>query len=213
MKRLIALFGALALTMAMAAPAAADQKVLIPPPYSDKGSFKVMVSDTNPEWTEWNDWACTDPIWYYAEWDSKLWFWYPNSVDTSNPDEYMPMGEAWPWKRGMGKNKGLDVFASNEDLSGKVLRSTLRLTDRLYDHKVNGNVETWKVKTSGKDWNLTAPGVGPVFKSVGNWRGTATFILPDGPFSFSDFVAHGPEDFYDTDALCEYFGADPAIYW
>ena len=208
MKRLAALCGALVLTLALAAPAAADQKVWIPE-VSGKDAWVAEVSTSNADWWYWEGWACSKPIWYAGDFKHDLWLWYPNDVAAA---DMKPVGEAWPWTKGMARTKGTDTYASNRNFSGRVLRNKLRLTERMYDHRVNGNIETWKVQLAGKDFNLTAPGAGPIFKSVGNWRYTVTYTLPDGPMDFSDFVKHGPEEFYDLDALCDYFDAGPVLY-
>ena len=141
MKRLAALCGALVLTLALAAPAAAAQKVWIPE-FSGEWEWVEEVSLSNG----W-DFECTEPIWYKGDFKGDLWLWYPNSVDEA---DMMPEDEPWPWTRGMAKNKGVDTFASNEDISGKVLRSTLRLTTRMYDHEINGNNETWRETLTGE---------------------------------------------------------------
>jgi hypothetical protein len=202
MKRLVALCGALVLTLAMAAPAAADQKVWVEEfAFEDVWVEEVSLSNG------W-DFECTKPIWYKGKFRNDLWLWYPNSVDEA---DMMPADAPWPWTRGMVKNKGVDTFASNEDFSGKVLRSTLRLTTKLYDHVIDENPESWKEKLTGKDWNLSAPGYGWIFKFVPNVRYTVDII--DGEWYFSDFVPKGTMvEVYDNEALCDFFNAGPAVY-
>ena len=202
MKKLAVLCGALVLTLALAAPAVADQKVWIPE-FSGEETWVEEVSLSNG----W-DFECSKPIWYMGDFKGNLWLWYPNSVDEA---DMMPEDEPWPWTRGMSKNKGVDTFASNEDFSGKVLRSTLRLTTQMYDHEINGNTETWKEKYTGKDWNLSAPGYGWIFRLLPNWRYTVT--ISDGEWEISDFVGYGTMvEVYDNDALCDFFDAGPAVY-
>jgi hypothetical protein len=200
-KQSVALFGALVLTLAMAVPAAADQKVLAKD-LSYEESWVEEVSLSNG----W-DFECTKPIWYKGDFKGDFWFWYPNKVDEA---DMMPVDEPWPWTRGMIKEKGVDTFASNRDFSGRVLRSTLRLTTKLYDHEIKGNDEAWKEKLTGKDWNLSAPGYGWIFKHVPNVRYTVT--ITDGEWDFSDFVGYGTMvEVYDNEALCDFFGAGPVV--
>jgi hypothetical protein len=202
MKRLVALCGALVLALAMATPAAADQKVWVEE-FAFEDAWVEEVSLSNG----W-DFECAKPIWYKGKFRNDLWLWYPNNVDEA---DMMPADGPWPWTRGMVKNKGVDTFASNEGFSGKVLRSTLRLTTKLYDHEIDGSAESWKEKLTGKDWNLSAPGYGWIFKLVPNVRYTVDII--DGEWYFSDFVPKGTTvEVYDNDALCDFFGAGPAVY-
>lgn len=202
MKRFVAMCAALVMTLAMAAPASADQKVWVEEFAFDESWVQEVSLDNG-----W-DFECSKPVWYMGKFTNDLWLWYPNGVDET---DMMPGDAPWPWTRGMAKNKGVDTFAGNEDFSGKVLRSTLRLTTRMYDHQIDGSNESWKEKYTGKDWNLSAPGYGWIFKLVPNWRYTVT--ITDGEWGFSDFVGYGTMvEVYDHEALCDFFGAGPAVY-
>ena len=207
MKRLIALSGALVLALAMAAPAAANQKVFIEE-FSGADAFEVEVSFSNPEW--FGPFECAKPIYYGGTWKGNLWLWYPKSVDTTNPDEYMPVGRAWPWIKGKADNSGTDYFSTRPNKSGKVISGKYKGTTRLYDHVI-GNPESWKFQDTGKFWGVNAPGKGTVFHESGNFRGMNTIVFENGEIvdEIFDFIRFRGNSIFDEAAVCDALGAGP----
>ena len=190
MKKLVALMGALLLTLVLAAPAAANQKVFIEEesgPFTFPPDGPVTVNKDNEIWrSPWYfgaNWACTKDIYYQVSGDSSLWLWYANSVDTTNKDEYMPADAAWPWIKGMAKNGGLDAFYANQDMTGQMVAAKFTNTVHLSDHYLGGtgpdDPETWQEQVSGKFWGINLPGEGIVFHESGTWRYVMSVVLPD----------------------------------
>ncbi|MEX1343600.1 MAG: hypothetical protein AB1Z63_02895, partial [Candidatus Limnocylindrales bacterium] len=99
MKKPLALCGALALMLAVAAPAAANEKVYIPE-HSGEWSFEEPVSYAGG----W-DFQCTGPVFYGGYGSYDLWLWYENGLTEA---QMKPEGRAWPWIKGQGVAKGLD---------------------------------------------------------------------------------------------------------
>lgn len=94
MKRMAALCGALLMTLAVAASAAASEKVYVEQssgPYTFEGPV------------EWIGFECTGPLFFGFNGRADLWLWYPNDVDE---DEMMPEDRAWPWVKGLIKDRG-----------------------------------------------------------------------------------------------------------
>ena len=209
-KRLVALCGALALALAMAAPAAANQKVWIEE-FSGSDEFEVEVNFDNPFW--WEDWECSKPIYYGGTWTGNLWLWYPNDVDTTDPAEYKPSDRAWPWIKGRADNYGLDYFSTKPSMSGKVISGKYKGTTRLYDHVI-GNPESWKFQDAGKFWGVNAPGAGTVFHESGNFRGMNTIVFENGEVvdEIFDFIRFRGNSIFDVEEVCEVLGAGPANF-
>jgi hypothetical protein len=222
MRKLTALCGALVLTLAMAAPAAANQKVWVE---QESGSFVFppvggpavgeAVNLDNPFWTDpmyfGNDWACSEKdIFYQIKGKSDLWLWYPNNVAE---EDMMPDGEAWPWIKGKVKNSGTDYFAANADMTKKVISGKYNGQGRIYDHVV-GNPESWKEQFSGKGWGLNIPGYGTVIHESGMGRGMVEVTFDAGEvvdFKFTYLGFRGNQTF-DYDELCAYYDAGPAEF-
>lgn len=210
MKRLIALCGALVMALAMAAPAAANQKVFIDE-FSGSDEFVVEVSFANPEW--FADWECSKTIYYGGTWKGNLWLWYPNSVDTTNPDEYMPDDRAWPWIKGKADGGGLDYYSTTPNMSGKVISGKYKSTTRLYDHVI-GNPESWKLQDAGKFWGVNAPGKGTVFHDSGNFRGMNTIVFENGEVvdEIFEFISSHGSSIFDEAEVCDSLGAGPVSF-
>jgi hypothetical protein len=235
MKRLIALCGALVLALAMAAPAAANEKVKIDMFSGGPFWFFTPVDVTTctgpPFWEGWcANWECVgrddenERIHYSNSWTGALWLWYPKSVDTTDPAEYMPDGEAWPWIKGKSKGSGIDAFSSAPEMGGKVISGKYKINSRMYDHVI-ANPETWTTQDTGRFWGINVPGKGNLLHESGNFRYTTkiTFVPGEDPIEEGDFLRfRGNSTLYDHDAdelktetfeeLCDYFDMDLVVY-
>jgi hypothetical protein len=224
MKRLVALCAALALTLVFAAPAAANSKVVInswdDPGFEEPinlGNPFIMscgpYDDSIPGWV-CEGWVCGDDTIYYGGTSKgSATLWYPKGVDTTDPLEYMPPGEAWPWKQGQIKSSGLDYFSKGPGKTGKVVSGKYGWTINMRDHHLGGpnyltDPETWAEQLTGKTWGITAPGVGNLFFEAGNYRYKITLQYPG-----LDFLAESEElrpwkgnSSLDAEGLCAYFG-------
>ena len=206
MKKLLALCGAVALMLAMTAPAAANEKVYIPE-HSDSWTFEVPVS-----FGEGWDFQCTGPVYYGGRGSYDLWLWYKNGLTEA---QKKPEGRAWPWIKGRGVAKGLDYFSSKPGMRGKVISGKFKTIDHQYRHYLGSpyptdDLEWWKVTTTGKNWGINAPGYGPIFHESGNQKATMTVVKQvPGPFDWVEWVAdrefRGNQTF-NVDRLCAYFG-------
>jgi hypothetical protein len=226
MKRLVALCAALVLTLVFAAPAAANSKVVVDE-WDDEDFYEWMIDSTNPFITDcgpfdptigpfggWvcEGWVCGDDTIYAGnKAKGSLTLWYPKSVD---PAEYMPEGEAWPWKKGQIRDSGVDYFSTGEAKTGKVVSGKYGVTIKMRDHHLGGDPdyltdpETWMEQLTGKTWGITAPGVGNLFFEAGNHRYKITLQYPG-----LDFLAESEElrpwkgnSNLDGEGLCAYFG-------
>lgn len=218
MKRLTALCTAVALTLALAAPVAAAQKVkvfedpfVVPP---DGGVAIDLGNDlwTNPEYFG-ESWACRDKVIYYQiKGKESLTLWYPNSVAE---EDMMPYGRAWPWTKGLYTNSGTDYFAANEAMTKKVVSGKYTWRSHIYDHVI-ANPEKWKEQVTGLYWGINVPGYGTVLHDSGRGRSmiVQTFDPTSGDiidFQWMDLGFRGNST-YDYDALCDYFDAGPAVF-
>ena len=225
MRRVLGLTIALAATMALAAPAAANSKVVVDE-WDDPG-FEFPVNLADP-WITTCDfdpsgpafvceaWACgKETIYYGGANKGSVTLWYPKSVDTTNPAEYMPDGEAWPWKRGRVENSGLDYFSTGSGKTGKVVSGKFRANTQLTNHHLGGDPnyiddpETWTEQVTGNLWGIKAQGAGNVFFEAGNYRQKAIVENPGDPDGFPFFEEVRPfkgNSNFDGEAVCEYFG-------
>jgi hypothetical protein len=219
MKRLAALGGALLLTLVLAAPAAALQKVpIFEVSYAAPEDSGVAVDLDNPFWTEPgaylnNDWACRDKVIYYQViGKATLTLWYPQDVAE---EDMMPDGEAWPWTKGRFTNEGTDYFAADEAMTKKVISGKFKVQSHMYDHVVD-NPEKWKERVTGKFWGINIPGYGTVLHESGNLQVAIeqTFDPETGDitdFMLLDLGFRGNSTF-DYDELCDYYDAGPAVF-
>jgi hypothetical protein len=163
------------------------------------------------------DFQCSETIYYGGYGEGNLWFWYPDDVDLSDPDEYMPEGVAWPWIKGISESQGVDYFSSARDMEGKVAAGKYRVTTHLYDHHAGtrgdrNDLEWWHETFVGKNWGIQLPGSGTVFHESGNQKGVTTVVeqVP-GPFDITEYVPlrdmRGNQTF-DAEELCAFFGYD-----
>ena len=211
MRKLSALGGALLLTLVLAAPAAANQKMWMAD-FSGPYAFEGPVSIADGWFFE-----CSHAIYYGGYGDGNLWFWYPNGVDLNDPAEYMPEGVAWPWIKGRSESQGVDYFSSAPDMKGTVASGKYRVTTHLYDHHPGtpgdpDDREWWHETFVGKNWGIQLPGSGTVFHESGNQKGMTTVVeqVP-GPFDITEYVplrvVRGNQTF-DAEELCAFFGYD-----
>jgi hypothetical protein len=203
--RLIAGVGALLLTLVVAAPVAANQKVHVDVFSGSYGPFEVEVRIADGWWFQ-----CSRPI-YYGGWgQDDLWLWYPNGVT-----EFQPEGVAWPWTTGQYVHQGVDYFSSRADMSGKVVSGKFKFENHQNHHHLGtpndpNDPEWWIQTTAGRSWGIEVPGYGPVFHEAFNVREklTVTGQVP-GPFDPIDVqeirAFHGVSRF-DAEALCASFG-------
>ena len=201
-----ALVSALLLTLVMAVPAAANEKVHIPMFSEEWGPFEEMIPD------------CDGPVYYggYGKFD--LWLTYKNGLTEA---EQMPDGVAWPWIKGRGVSQGFDYFSSGEGMSGKVISGKWKVIDHQNRHHLGtpgdpNDRESWRVTTTGKGWGIQAPGYGTVFHVAGKDRGTVTVTQVPGPFDELSYEPDDPDrwhqgkETFDVESLCAYFGFEVA---
>ena len=221
MKRIAALMGALLMTLVLAAPAAANQKTYMPE-LSGAWQFEQVIDtstceyDSDQGWVGWCEpWQCTGPVYHGGYGSNDFWLWYPNSVDTSDPDEYMPGGAAWPWIRGEQVLQGLAYFSSAPGMGGTVISGEWKLTDNITKHHLGtrddpSDPESWQVETSGRLYSIQAPGYGTVAHQSGSRKGTV-YVYEQVPGSPEQvWVSDGREwrgnYTFDAEALCAFFG-------
>lgn len=220
MRKLAALCGALILTSALAAPAAANEKVLVefmsesyvfPDP-----DFGVEVDLDNEVWTnqEWGfgqDWACEEVIYHQTSGANALTLWFPNGLTDA---EKYPDGRAWPWIKGTNVIAGVDAFAEHEDMSGKVLSGKFKITVHLYDHVV-GNPESWYEQVTGKGWGINVPGSGTTYHESGNFRGYYEQTFADdgtiASWAYTDLRWRGNAT-KEVQEICDFFDAGEAEF-
>ncbi len=194
MKKLAALCGAVLLTLVLAAPAAANQKVYIDE-LSGPWDWESPVTDFG--------WACSEPVYIGAYGTSDLWLWYGNDVDVTKKAEYMPDGRAWPWIDALTKDRGVAYASTGQGMTGTVVSAKYGSTTRGYDHHLGDpypfdvpyppgvDLETWRFSVEGLTFNLRGPG-GVIYHEAGHGTGTATVIeqnhQPEG-----DEVAYEPD--------------------
>jgi len=221
-KRMAALCGALLMTLVLAAPAAANEKVHVDM-FSASGAFETPIvvgtcnEATGEGWCE--PWQCEETIYYGGTYDDDLWLWYKNGVAEA---DRMPEFGAWPWIRGQSTHQGIDYFSSRPDMGGKVLSGKYKYTvhmDKHYlgdptvlvddDPAIWADPETWVETASGKYWGVTAPGVGPVafMTSSESYRVTVVDQSPGEEEIGSDSIREwrGKMSFKEA-AICDYFG-------
>jgi hypothetical protein len=219
MKRMAALLGALLLTLVLAAPAAANEKVLIEPmsgPFAwpELGVGEEVDLD-NPYWIGEDyfaqDWACEEVIYFNSSGENALTLWFPKGLTDA---EKFPVGEAWPWITGMNSIAGVDAFAENDDMTGKVLSGTFRTTVHLYDHVV-GNPESWYEQVTGKGWGINIPDEGTTYHESGNFRGMYEQTFgPNGEivdWTYTDLRWQGNAT-KEVQEICDYFDAGEAEF-
>jgi hypothetical protein len=208
MRRLAALGGAFLLTLVLAAPAAANQRVLMAP-FTGPYDFETPVSIADG----W-DFECSGQIYYGGYGTNSLWLWYANDVDEA---DMMPEGRAWPWIKGQYDAQGVDYFSSLPDMGGLVASGKYKTTTHQYDHHLGtagdpNDLETWTQTMTGKNWGIQLPGYGTVFHESGNLKSRATVIgqVP-GPYDPIETVDLRPwrgNQTFDIRELCDFFGYD-----
>jgi hypothetical protein len=209
MKRMAALCGALLLTLVLASPATAHQKVWMPE-FSGSYQWEAQVSIADG----W-DWQCSGIIYEGGYGRTDFWLWYPNGVDTTDPAAYMPEGRAWPWIKGQTKGTGVDYFSSKPGMEGKVAAGKWTWTDQVSEHHPGTpgsktDLESWKETMAGKMWGIQLPGYGTVFHQSGGGASIVTVIeqVP-GPYDTTASQElrpfHGNSTF-DVRQLCAFFG-------
>ena len=196
MKKLSILAGALLLTLSLAAPVAALEKVVVPE-FSGSDEFEVLVG--GPDWD--GPFACDGPIYYGGSAVFELTLWYKN-----NETDRFPEGRAWPWIKGRNTVHGIDYFSAGPGMSGKVVSGKFKTTTNMSDHTLDP--ETWQESNSGKNWGIQIPGAGTVFHEAGNARFVATVTFPEGedPIVDFEFVRFRGVSTFDVEELCAHFG-------
>jgi hypothetical protein len=201
MKKIAALIGALLLTLVLAAPVAADQKMSI---------FKDVPFDFGPDEVFIADWdfECSGPIYYGSYGTESLDLWYAKGETR----DLMPADGAWPWTKGQYRREGVDYFT---DKAGLVASGKFTFASHLYDHYLGGipdytvDPETWTEKLAGKTWGIQIPGHGTVFHSSGNFLLTVT-VTDQTPGA--EVIVYEPlrewrgNETFDVEELCGFFG-------
>jgi hypothetical protein len=214
MRKMAALMGALLMTLVLAAPAAANEKVLIDW-WSGPYDYSTAVDLDNGFWTnqEWGlgqDWACEEVIYHRTYGENALTLWFANGL---TDEEKYPDGEAWPWIKGTNVVAGVDAFAENEDMTGKVLSGKFKITVHLYDHVV-GNPESWYEQVTGKGWGINIPGAGTTYHESGNFRGYYEQTFADGQiasWTYTDLRWKG-NAVKEVQEICDFFDAGEAEF-
>jgi len=195
MKRLMALCGALVLTLAMAAPAAANKTAF---EFKDLPfDFEERVS-TDIGWEF--DCGKGNPVYYGSYGTESLKWWYAKGMT--------PLED--PWLKGQYRIDGVDYFSSGEDMTGTVVSGRFGFTSHLYDPDFSGDLPKWTETVTGKFWGINVPGYGPVFKEAGNIRQTAEVKYdPTADEFYIDYAQI--RDFkgaskFDVEALCSILG-------
>jgi hypothetical protein len=207
-----ALIGALLLTLVLASPAAASQKVEPEiPGLTGPFDFWEAVDIDDPA-TDW-PFECVDGTIYYGSYGSaKLTLWYPNDVEAA---DMFPDPGAWPWVKGLYQRQGVDYFSAGPDGQGLVVSGKFHLNNHLSDHHVGsdapGDYESWTETMTGKNWGIQLPGYGSLFHESGNYQYRLTVVdqVSDPEVILFDEVYpwRGNQTF-DTEALCALFGFD-----
>ena len=153
MQRMAALVGALLMTLVVAAPAAANQRVLMAP-FTGPYDFETPVSIADG----W-DFECSGQIYYGGYGTNSLWLWYANGVDEA---DMMPEGRAWPWIKGQYDAQGVDYFSSLPDMGGLVASGKYKTTTHQYDHHLGtpgdpADLETWTPDHDRQELGHPAP--------------------------------------------------------
>jgi hypothetical protein len=216
MRRLVALGGALLLTLALAAPAAANQRVYIDE-LSGPYEWESAITDFG--------WACSEPVYIGGYGTSDLWLWYGNDVDVTKKAEYMPDGRAWPWIDALTKDRGVVYASTGADMTGTVISTKTASTTRGYDHHLGDpypfdvrnpdgiDLETWRYSVEGLTFSLRGPG-GVIYHEAGHGTGTATVIeqnhQPEGDEVAYESDPNGPHGTsrWNDPKLCEALGLE-----
>lgn len=214
MRPLAALGATVLMTLLLAGPAAANQKILIEDmsgPYS--WEVRVTIADFG--------WQCSGPLYFGGQGTSTLWLWYASDVA---PADLHPDGRAWHWIKGLTVDRGVFYASTGAGRTGKVLSGKVASTTHVSDHHLGGvypfdvpypagvDLETWKETLTGRTLSLYIPGQGVVFHESGSITGTSTVIeqnrQPEG-----DEVIFEPDgrewrgrQLYDLEGLCAHFG-------
>jgi hypothetical protein len=193
MKRLLALCGALVLTLAMAAPAAADQRVrMFDDPFAE---YDIPVSIA----AGW-DFECTGNVWYSIEGRETLVLWFANGADPATD----------PWIRGQYRNRGTDYFSDARNLGGTVVSGKYVWKSHLFD-LVPGDPATWREIVTGVYWGIQHPGAGTVFHESGNWKQTVEAFSDDPEWVYTQTRDPRGNATFDVDDLCGAFGYDAVL--
>ena len=195
MKRLIALCAAVALTLALAAPVAANKTVF---EFKDLPfGFEEQV-DMDIGWEF--DCGKGNPLYYGSYGTESLKWWYAKGAT--------PFED--PWLKGQYRREGVDYFSTGPGKTGRVVSGAFGFTSHLYDPDFSGGLPKWTETVSGKFWGINVPGYGPVFKEAGNIRQTAEVKYdPDLDEYYVDYAwlrdMKGASKF-DVEALCSILG-------
>lgn len=218
MRKFAALVGALVLTLVLAVPATAAQKVFVPE-RSDSWEFEEQVVAGPGEW-DWQ-WECSEPVYFGMKGSAKVWLWYRDGV---KKQDMQPDGQAWPWIRGEVKVRTTYYFSTRENEGGKVIRGWSSTTTRMYRHHlgdaypmgvyrpVGVDLETWKETTTGVFDSLRHRKVGWIWHSVGIEKGTQSVVQqnrePDPDWVEFEQDSFRGSDTYDDHKICKALGLD-----
>ena len=207
MKRITALCGALLLTLVLAAPAAANQKVTHVPGFSGSFDFEfpVLIADG------WDFQCNPGPIYYGSYGSEDLTLWYAKGE--TRP--LFPEDGAWPWIKGLYDRQGVDYFSSQPGMAGLVASGKFNFKSHSYDHYLGssapGDYETWTEKLTGKTWGIQLPGLGTVFHESGNFMQTVT-VTDQSPANeiivYETLREWRGNQTFDVEELCGFFGLD-----
>ena len=194
MKRMAALGGALLLTLALAAPAAANYTVF---QFKDQpfGPDEELVSIAS-----WGfDCGVGNPVHYGSYGTETLKWWAANDA--------IPFVD--PWIKGQYRRDGVDYFSTGPDMTGTVVSGRFGFTSHLYDPDFSGDLPKWTETVTGTFWGIKLPGYGPIFKEAGNIRQSAEVKYDPAVGEYIDYVwlrdMRGVSKF-DVEALCSALG-------
>ena len=187
MKSMLALIGATLLTLMLAAPAAATQRVQIVEDNPIDFEVEVDLSTYGEDDGWWMPFECSEPIYYGGHYTENLTMWYPDGVAEA---DMTPAYGAWPFIRGQYRLDGIDYFSSEPGMKGQVAIGKFSWTSHLFDHYLGtlgstSDLETCKETMTGKTWGIELPGAGTVFHEAGNHRYEWT-VVDQGPVNEID---------------------------
>jgi hypothetical protein len=196
MKRMAALIGALLLTLVLAAPAAADQKVLVAHwewGTTPDNAYEVPVTLATFEF------ECERQI-YQGGYDGtgNVWFWFEKGVDP----------ETDPWTHGLWVEEDIDYFSSEPNMGGIVVSGHTKIVRHLSDF--DPDTGTWREKWNGNIIMVQAPHTGThIFTE--HFGGVRVMAWGDPASGFGHDWEHAVGNYrayIDPEALCAALGTE-----
>lgn len=202
MKSLVALSGALVATLMLAAPAVADQKVLVA--HWEWGTGPDNPYEVPVTTADWG-FECVDPIWQGAyDGHANVWLWFEKGVDPNDPDA--------PWTHGMWVEEDIDYFSSEPNMGGIVVWGRTHVRRQMSDLDTSVDPHTWRENWTGNVFTVQAPRVGTHIYTV-HFAGLKVTAWEDPPGStiFHHDWENAVGNFWqhiDAEAVCAALGTE-----